>query len=174
MKKHLVSQNNPKSSIEIKTINNCVLRFNFLFLPIYPYPKKKYWFLVKNIYIDRIQNLSSEVISNRIRTYNHLVRKQTLNYLAKLTKLLSCAVSTLEKTKCWFTLKRVCGMIRTQSVSTYLHIFWVIFSQSSTFESFYHYRMNKADFKNVEYVFLELSTLDQSRKDPSWIWWIIM
>ena len=135
MKKHLVSQNNPKSSIEIKTINNCVLRFNFLFLPIYPYPKKKYWFLVKNIYIDRIQNLSSEVTRNGIRTHNHLVRKQTFNYLAKQTKLLSCAVSTLVNTKCIFTLKRVCDMIRKQCVSPYLHIFWIIFSQPSTVAS---------------------------------------
>ena len=32
--------------------------------------------------------------SNRIRTHNYLVRKGTLNLLAKLAKLLSCVVST--------------------------------------------------------------------------------
>ena len=32
--------------------------------------------------------------SNEIRTHNYLVRKQTLNYLAKLDKWLSCVVST--------------------------------------------------------------------------------
>ena len=31
---------------------------------------------------------------NRTWTHNHLVRKQTLNYLAKLAKWLSCVVST--------------------------------------------------------------------------------
>ena len=38
-----------------------------------------------------IWNLSD---SNGIRTHNHLVRKQTLNHLAKLTKWLSCIAST--------------------------------------------------------------------------------
>ena len=38
-----------------------------------------------------IWSLSS---SNDIRTHNHLVRKQTLNHLAKLAKWLSCVVST--------------------------------------------------------------------------------
>ena len=32
--------------------------------------------------------------SNGIRTHNHLVRKRTLNHLAKLAKWLSCVVST--------------------------------------------------------------------------------
>ena len=32
--------------------------------------------------------------SNGIRTHNHLVRKRTLNHLAKLAKWLSCLVST--------------------------------------------------------------------------------
>ena len=32
--------------------------------------------------------------SNEIRTHNHLVRKRTLNHLAKLAKLLGCVVST--------------------------------------------------------------------------------
>ena len=32
--------------------------------------------------------------SNEIRTHNYLVRKQTLDYLAKLDKWLSCVVST--------------------------------------------------------------------------------
>ena len=32
--------------------------------------------------------------SNEIRTHNHLVRKRTLNHLAKLAKWLSCVVST--------------------------------------------------------------------------------
>ena len=32
--------------------------------------------------------------SNEIRTHNHLICKWTLNYLAKLAKLLSCVVST--------------------------------------------------------------------------------
>ena len=33
--------------------------------------------------------------SNGIRTHNHLVRKRTLNHLAKLEKWLSCVVSTI-------------------------------------------------------------------------------
>ena len=32
--------------------------------------------------------------SNGIRTHNHLVRKETLNHLAKLAKWLSCVVRT--------------------------------------------------------------------------------
>ena len=32
--------------------------------------------------------------SNRIRTHNHLIRKQTLNNLAKLAKRLNCVVTT--------------------------------------------------------------------------------
>ena len=38
--------------------------------------------------------------SNGIRTYNHLVRKQALNHLAKLAKCLSCVVSGL--TVCYY------------------------------------------------------------------------
>ena len=38
-----------------------------------------------------IWNLSD---SNGIRTHSHLVRKRTLNHLAKLAKWLSCVVST--------------------------------------------------------------------------------
>ena len=32
--------------------------------------------------------------SKEIRTHNHLVRKQTLNHLEKLSKWLSCVMST--------------------------------------------------------------------------------
>ena len=39
-------------------------------------------------------NIWSLTDSNRIRTNNHLVRKRTLNHLAKLSKWLSCVVST--------------------------------------------------------------------------------
>ena len=75
--------------------------------------------------------------SNGIRTHNHLVRKRTLNYLAKLAKWLSCVVSmsdmvplnlqiwcllwaksslTFRQTiACRFTLKPVHNMIITYS-----------------------------------------------------------
>ena len=36
----------------------------------------------------------SLIDSNRIQTHNYLVRKQTLNHLAKLDKFLSCFVSS--------------------------------------------------------------------------------
>ena len=56
-----------------------------------------------------IWNLSD---CNWTRAHNHLVRKQTLNHLAKLVKWLGCAVSTYLY-ECGFTLKRVRDMPRT-------------------------------------------------------------
>ena len=38
--------------------------------------------------------------SNGIRTHNHLARKRTLNHLTKLTKWLSCVVSTYLYSEC--------------------------------------------------------------------------
>ena len=38
--------------------------------------------------------------SNGIRTHNHLARKRTLNHLSKLTKWLSCVVSTYLYSAC--------------------------------------------------------------------------
>ena len=66
---------------------------------------------------------------NGTRTHNHLVRKRTLNHLAKLDIASDIAsVSSKEfldiqaAIVCGFTLKRVCGMIRTyiQDQDSYL------------------------------------------------------
>ena len=42
----------------------------------------------------RSQNFIFQSDSNEIRTHNHLVRKRTLNHLAKLVNWLSCVVNT--------------------------------------------------------------------------------
>ena len=42
----------------------------------------------------RSQNFVFLSDSNEIRTHNHLVRKRTLNHLAKLVNWLSCVVNT--------------------------------------------------------------------------------
>ena len=47
-----------------------------------------------NCHSRKIKNIISDW--NEIRTHNHLVRKRKLNNLAKLVKLLSCAVSTYQ------------------------------------------------------------------------------
>ena len=74
--------------------------------------------------------------SNGIRTHNHLVRKRTFNHLAKLTKWLSCVVSTyLYGTfDIWiFTLKLVRDVIirysqmhHTNKYSQYSPIIWPV------------------------------------------------
>ena len=54
--------------------------------------------------------------SMRIRTYNHLVHKRTLNYLAKLAPVLSIEFLDIQATiKCRFTQKLVHDMIITYS-----------------------------------------------------------
>ena len=47
-------------------------------------------------WVNLVQKLKvvSLIDSNGIRSHNHLIRKRTLNHLAKLAKRLSCVVST--------------------------------------------------------------------------------
>ena len=47
-------------------------------------------------WVNLVQKLKvvSLIDNNGIRTHNHLIRKRTLNHLAKLAKRLSCVVST--------------------------------------------------------------------------------
>ena len=49
---------------------------------------------VKELLAQNRRDIWSLCDINGIRTHNHLVRKQTLNHLAKLAKWLSCVVST--------------------------------------------------------------------------------
>ena len=60
---------------------------------VYPTTARKGRFHLKNTN-KKAQPASNFSGSNGIRTQNHLVRKQTLNHLAKLAKQLSCVVST--------------------------------------------------------------------------------
>ena len=50
---------------------------------------------------------------NWTRTHNHLIRKQTLNYLAKLAFTCLYTLDIQTTIKCGFTLKRVRDIIRT-------------------------------------------------------------
>ena len=91
---------------------------------------------------------------NRTWMYNHLVHKQTLNYLTKLAKWLSCVVSTyynmpvlskesldIQATiECGFALKCVHDMIRTYSqthhtdkCSQHSSIIWPVWRNSWVF-----------------------------------------
>ena len=49
---------------------------------------------VKELIAQNRRNILSLSKSNGIRTHNHLVRKRTLNHLAKLAKRICCVVST--------------------------------------------------------------------------------
>ena len=66
--------------------------------------------------------------SNEIRTQNHLVRKWTLNHLAKLAKWLSCVVSTYLydafDCKLLSCHARVSEWIHTYSLPEYLKFKW--------------------------------------------------
>ena len=60
---------------------------------VYPTMARKGRLRLKNTN-KQAQHASNFSGSNGIRTQNHLVRKQTLNHLAKLAKRLICVVST--------------------------------------------------------------------------------
>ena len=52
------------------------------------------WLNVKELLAWNRRDIWSINDCNGVRTYNHLVRKRTLNHLAKLAKWLSCVVGT--------------------------------------------------------------------------------
>ena len=52
------------------------------------------WLNVKEIFIWNRRNIWILSDYDRIRTHYHLIRKRTLNHLAKLAKWLSCVAST--------------------------------------------------------------------------------
>ena len=49
---------------------------------------------VKELLAQNRRNIRSVIDCNGTRTHNHLVRKRTLNHLAKLAKWLKCVLST--------------------------------------------------------------------------------
>ena len=57
-------------------------------------PYSVVWLNVKKLLVQSSRHIWSLSGSNEIRTHNYLVCKQTLNYLVKLAKWLSCVVST--------------------------------------------------------------------------------
>ena len=84
---------------------------------------------VKKLFARSRRKIWSLSNCNWTPTHKHLVRKRTLNHLAKLAKWLSCVVSTylysafdcmflsfhVRVSECGFTLKRVCDMTKTYS-----------------------------------------------------------